>query len=139
MVSINEITNFLEDYTGVHDIKSDIDLNKEAGIYGDDWHEMIENYSKEFNVNVDGYLWYFHTREEGSNSIGGAFFRPPYERVKRIPITPLMLTDFANKGSWEIEYPEHKLPKYRYDLMINTVIVGSFFIILIIIGISKCT
>lgn len=139
MVNVNEIIEFLRDKSGVKEILPESDLNHEIGIYGDDWHEMIEEYSQKFNVKIDSYLWYFHTKEEGTASIGAAFFRPPNERVKRIPITPSILTDFANKGIWEIDYPEHQLPKRRYDLITNTVIVLSLLTILIITAIRKCT
>jgi hypothetical protein len=55
------------------------------------------------------YLWYFHHHEEGS-SFGSNFFRAPNELVNHIPITPKLLFEFAKKGKWDLEYPEHQLP-----------------------------
>ncbi len=124
MYTVDEIIDFLTDLAGTDKINSDSDIFNDVGMVGDDFHEMIEKYSKKYSVDMSGYLWYFHADEEGSSSIGGAFFTPPYERVKRIPVTPLMLTNFANQRKWNIQYPEHTLPKKRYDLLVNTIIVG---------------
>jgi hypothetical protein len=96
-------------------------LEEDLGVYGDDMNELIEEYSKRFNVDVSDYRWYFHTGEEGVGliNIGGMISPPPDARVPHIPITIGMLSDFANKGRWSIVYPEHSLPERRHDLMIN--------------------
>jgi len=75
-----------------------------------------------YSVDMTAYLWYFHSDEEGNN-IGGLFFPPPYKRVKRIAVTPLLLTEFANTGKWDIEYPNHKIPQKRYDTLIDVIIM----------------
>jgi len=124
---VNEIRNFLEDYSGVYPASPDTDIFKDIGVTGDDFHEMMEKYAKQYDVDMSEYLWYFHCDEEGQ-SIGGQFFRPPYERVKRIPVTPQMLADFIVTKKWKIDYPPHTLPKYRVDLIINVVIVIGFFV-----------
>lgn len=80
---------------------------------------------------MDSYLWYFHTRGEGWN-IGSIFFKPPNKRVEQITITPSMLTKFAESGVWDVDYPNHSVPKRRYDLIINQVIV--IIIVLVSIG-----
>lgn len=73
------------------------------------------------------YIWYFHHEEEGNwTSIGGIIFKSPNKRIKRIPITPKMLTEFANSKKWSVDYPEHNLPKYRYDIIINQIIFIVF-------------
>ncbi len=124
MVTTETIIDFLKDKIGTDDIKADSDLYSDLGVYGDDFDELISDYSKQFTVNMDKYLWYFHTTEEGGQwSIGGLFFTPPYKRIQRIPVTPTMLTDFANKTQWDIDYPDHKLPKRRWDLLINQLLV----------------
>jgi hypothetical protein len=134
--SEENILSFLTDLVGHEKITLQTDILFDLGVIGDDFHEMIEKYQKTFNVDMTTYLWYFHSDEEGQ-SIGGGFFKAPYERVKRIPVTPKMLLDFANKGKWTIEYPEHTLPKRRYDLIINTVLVLGFFIFLTIYLLKK--
>ena len=108
--SKENIVSFLTDLIGVDKITLQSDIFFDLGVVGDDFHEMIEKYQKTFNVDITNYLWYFHADEEGQ-SIGGGFFKAPYERVKRIPVTPKMLLDFANNGKWTIEYPVHTLPK----------------------------
>jgi hypothetical protein len=80
----------------------------------DDFHELIEKYAVELNVDMNAYLWCFHSDEEGQN-IGGLFFKPPYRRVTRIPVTPDKLISFAISGKWSMQYPSHNLPKFRVD------------------------
>lgn len=120
---IDEIRNFLEDYSAVYASDPNIDIFKDMGVVGDDFHEMIEKYAKMYDVDMSGYLWYFHANEEGTGSIGGYFFKPPYDRVERIPVTPQMLADFIVTKRWKLDYPPHKIPAHRTDFMINKLIV----------------
>ena len=136
MVTIEEIIDLVYKKSCADGIKPDSDIFQDVGLNGDDFHEMIEEYAKKYSVDMKSYLWYFHADEEGQ-SIGGSFSAPPYKRVKRIPVTPLMLKEFADKGKWDIIYPEHTLPKRRYDLIINSIIVYSAIIALIIYFIHK--
>jgi hypothetical protein len=132
--SVDEIIEFLKDLAGTDDIYPTSDIFEDVGMGGDDFHEMIEKYARQFSVNMDNYLWYFHADEEG---FGSLIFKPPYMRVNRIPVTPQMLANFANRGKWELEYPDHKLPKHRYDLWINTILAIALSLILILAGIFK--
>lgn len=91
--------------------------------------EMMEKYSKQYEVDMSDYLWYFHANEEGSN-LGGFFYEPPNKRVKRIPVTPKMLSDFIETKRWKIDYPKHTFPDKRPDLLIN-----QFVIIALVVGI----
>jgi Protein of unknown function (DUF1493) len=128
MYSLEEIFLFLEKQTGcdLSEINPETDIHTDLGVSGDDFDEMMFEYSKKFDVDLKNYLWYFHSDEEGGwNSIGGSFFKPPYKRVTRIPVTPLLLLQFANLGKWDIKYPEHQLPKRRYDMIINGILVLS--------------
>ena len=131
-----DIIKFLADLSGTDKIETGSDIFQDIGMSGDDFDEMIEKFSKQFSVDMKDYLWYFHCDEEGQN-IGGTFFKPPYLRVKRIPVTPLMLTEFANNRKWNIIYPEHKLPKRRYDILINQILLGLFLAGIIIWAIVK--
>lgn len=119
---LDEISNFLEDYSAVYDEDPHIDIYKDMHVIGDDFHEMIEDYSKQYKVDMSDYLWYFHAEEEGYN-VGGMFFKPPYKRVTRIPVTPQMLADFIMTKKWKVEYPDHEIPKRRIDLLINQILV----------------
>ncbi|WP_210463772.1 DUF1493 family protein [Rufibacter roseolus] len=137
MYSLVDIIEFVKDKTGVEEVTAEADIENDLGCYGDDWDELIQEYASRYQVDMSSYLWYFHTDEEGhSNSIGRAFFKAPYERVTRIPVTPQMFLDFANKGKWDIPYPPHTLPKRRYDILINQILV-VFFIAYAIYSCSK--
>jgi hypothetical protein len=130
-IETSEIIEFIKEISGRKDIKPDADIFDEVGIYGDDFHEMIEKFATKYSVDMSGYLWYFHTNEEG-HSFGSLFFDPPYKKVKRIPISPRILSEFATKGLWDINYPAHNIPKKRYDLIINMIFVGLFFLTILI-------
>ena len=132
--SFDEIKSFIVNKTGCEEdeVTSNCDIMNDLGCSGDDFHELINEYAKKFNVNMDNYLWYFHTGEEGhSNSIGRIFFKAPYERVKQIPITPTFLLGSANKRKWLLTYPDHLLPKRRYDILINQIVIVSFIVFVI--------
>ena len=71
------------------EIKEESDIDQDLGCTGDDFYELIHDFSIKFHVNMDNYLWYFHTYEEGhTNSIGRLLFKAPNERVKHIAVTP---------------------------------------------------
>ena len=137
MTDITEIIEFVKEETGAGKVTEDSDIETDLGCYGDDFDEFIQKFSSNFNVDRSTYLWYFHTGEEGIGSIGGMFFRPPNTRVERIPVTPKMLLEFAQKGKWSIEYPEHKVPEKRYDLLVNQIILATFVICIICYCILK--
>ena len=130
MATKEEMISFVQETTGVDEVQSETDVFSGLGCTGDDFHELIDKYAKKYSVDMSSYLWYFHADEEGQN-FGSIFFRPPYKRVKRIPVTPQMLSDFVNEGKWNINYPSHKLPKLRIDTFINLVLflVVLFFLI----------
>jgi len=115
---LTEITDFLTEQLGERPLSPDTDLFTDMGVGGDDFDEMMEAYSQQFGVDMKGYLWYFHTDEEGMN-LGGIFFPPPNARVQRIPVTPHLLAQFAQTQSWDLLYPPHELPARRPDLSIN--------------------
>lgn len=137
MPSTDDVIEFLKGVAGKNKIFPDTDIYKNVGLAGDDFHDMIEKFAAMYAVDMTDYRWYFHADEEGLGCIGGLFFKPPYKRVKRIPVTPAMLTDFANKGKWDIRYPDHKIPMSRYDIFINQVLWWVLAILLVIILIKK--
>ncbi len=133
MADLKTIIAFVENQTGSESALPDSDITDDLGVDGDDFFDLVKAFSEHFNVDISTCLWYFHCAEEGSfNNIGSCFFRSPEQRVKHIPVTPLMLFEFANRGKWDIDYPEHKLPKRRYDLVINQVLVGGFIIYIVL-------
>lgn len=135
MTSYSDIESFISEKTFEKEIKPDTDIFNELGCTGDDFHELMEDYHQKYSVDMSSYLWYYHCDEENSNwSFGSIFFKPPYARVTRIPVTPQMLFDFANNGKWNINYPEHKLPRFRIDAVIN----GLLFVVAIFFTIKSC-
>jgi len=130
MVELAEIVTFIKDQTGCEEVFENSDVTEDLGVDGDDFDDLIADFSKKFNVDISSCLWYFHCGEEG-NSIGGAFFKSPDRRVNHIPVTPLMLHAFVQKGKWDIQYPDHKLPKRRFDLHINLLLIVVFVVFLI--------
>jgi hypothetical protein len=119
MVSFCDIEVFVQECCGIRrTLKASDRLEEDLGITGDDYFELIDEYSKRFDVNVDGFLWYFHCHEEAFNP-GALFFPAPSSQVKRIPITLEHLLAFANSRKWDISYPPHSLARRRYDIYIT--------------------
>lgn len=126
----------MRDTTGARKVAPNTDIHGKLGVGGDDFHEMIEKYAEKYAVNMEGYLGYFHTDEEPGN-IGAWFVNPPYRRVKRIPVTPEMLTSFANTRKWSMAYPLHTLPEKRYDILIGRIISIVALTLIVILLIYK--
>ena len=135
MSKLIEIVDFLKDISGNNSLNPESDIY-DLGVVGDDFHEMIEKYAETFEVDMTEYLWYFHTVEEGLN-FGALFFKPPYSRLDRIPVTPKLLSEFAETRKWSIDYPKHELPNKRMDLKINQIIIITFILIILTIWILK--
>lgn len=135
MHSQEQIDSFISEKTSIDELGPNDDLLNDQGVGGDGFHELIEEYAKLFNVDMTGYLWYFHADEEGVGiSIGGIFFKAPYERVTHISVTPALLLEMANKGRWDLHYPSHKLPKRRWDMIVNQVV----FVLIVVWLLYSC-
>ncbi|MEI6408495.1 MAG: DUF1493 family protein [Bacteroidota bacterium] len=119
------IERLIQTHTGAKNIRPDTDIYLDLKFAGDDFEELLADYAKTYAVDMRGYLWYFHNEEEGFN-IGALFVAPPNRRVTRIPVSPALLAEFANKGVWDMSYPAHELPAKRYGHIINT-IIGLLF------------
>lgn len=118
---------FLEDQIDSDAITEASDILKDLCVDGDNFFDLVTFFSKRYNVDISSCLWYFHWSEEGSwNSIGSWISKSPDKKVPYIPVASLMLTEFANKGKWDIQYPDHQRPKRRYDLMLNGVLFFAF-------------
>ena len=123
-MDIEEIYNFLEKSQGVSKSKLSpkADLCSDLGIDGDDFFELVEDFSSKYNVSMSTYCWYFHHKEEGFN-IGALFSPAPYQQVERIPITPEVLLLAAKEKAWPISYPEHKINSRRTESLINKIFI----------------
>lgn len=131
---LEEVLLFLQEHTGQGPVAPDADILADLGVFGEGFNRLVRAFSIRFQVDTTSYLWYFHTDEE-SQTIGSLFFKPPYERVRRIPVTPLMLLHFAQEGHWAVHYPDHQIPSSRADFFINIlVLIGILFLLLYVSG-----
>lgn len=64
------VVAFVRKYSRNDKAEPNSDIFGELGIVGDDFHELIEQYAKQFHVDMTGYLWYFHADGEGLNFDG---------------------------------------------------------------------
>lgn len=131
MANCIDIAEWVKNEVGCDEPVDEATSLQELGVYGDDWDELMTAYAERFRVDMSEYLWYFHTREEGQ-SIGGLVFRPPNRGVHQIRVRIAMLREFAGSGKWSIDYPQHRLPNRRYDLLINATIVGLFVLVVVL-------
>lgn len=134
--TVEEIMQFLKDFACCDEIYPHSDICNDLGLDGDDFHDMIELYTKQFSVNMSDYLWYFHCKEEGNN-LGSLIFPAPNKLVSKISVSPVMLTNFANNGKWGINYPKHKIPKRRYDIIINRLLIVFLLLATLVLVVSE--
>jgi hypothetical protein len=127
------VARLVAEQTGMkpEQLAPETELERDLGVLADDFHELMRKFAERFGTDMSGYRWYFHTGEEGP-SPGGLFFAPPYRRVEQIPVTLQMLVDSARAGKWLVEYPPHALPRMRWDILINQLLVGGFLVFLVV-------
>lgn len=137
MYTTQQIITFIENQTYCENIQPQDDLYRKHGIYGDDWDDLLIAYTKEFNVDMQNYIWHYHNRPEGGTGIWDMLFPyPPKE--KYIPITATLLTDFANKGYWDITYPagahEQETNRTEPNNTLNYILLAILTILLVFIS-----
>lgn len=126
----SELTEFLEHYSPArHGPSVDTDVFGALGVEGDDAFQFMDSFIARFDVDAGKYRWYFHHGEEGWN-FGGVFFRPPYRRVERMPLTASILIEAIETKDWPLQYPEHELPSVRWDIRLNQLLIVLAFIAL---------
>lgn len=124
MAEIEDIYEFLinADPTLMGELSPCADLHDDLGITGDNFSVIMHKFERHFSVNMRSYRWYFHHAEENALGLSGVFKRSPSFRVSHIPVTPRVLLDAVHKGSWPINYPEHDLSGFHFDITIDRVI-----------------
>jgi hypothetical protein len=120
-IPLEDVLSFVRWKTGRPDAGADDDIFEKLGCTARKFTDLVEHFSMRFGTDVSNYKWYFHTNEE-DHSIGGMFYKPPFERVQRIPVTAEKLWEMANAGYWNIDYPEHEIPSSRVDFLINVLL-----------------
>ena len=72
--------------TGTNGIKEEVlpdaDIEKDLGCTGDDFFELMEAYAKRFNVDMSGFLWYFHTHDESMATLNPLPSHPTSAQVE---------------------------------------------------------
>lgn len=132
VISESEILDFIEEKTGLRPSSKQTDIVSEMSIWGDDVSELLEAFAARYDVDMSNYLWYFHTGDEGTNILS-FIFKPPNQRVQRIPITPGLLIKSAESHHWQVAYPEHNIPKRRWDLLAGWIGIACIIVILILL------
>jgi hypothetical protein len=108
---LSDIVDFIKEKSGLENIAPSTDIYGELGFYGDDFLELIIEFSSRFYVDISSYLWSYHTSSEGE-AIGDVLQdKTDVKLIQRIKINPLMLLDYANKGFWDFKYPNKVLMK----------------------------
>jgi hypothetical protein len=129
MVTVDEIMEFVWErhaqYTGAKAIQPDSDIEDDLGCTGDDFSELMKDFPDKYSVDMSACLWYFHADEEVFINLGRWLYPNPYDRVEKIPVMPALLAEFANKGKWGIQYPEHKLPEKRWDIFLSPFVFAA--------------
>ena len=118
----DEIVRFIEEFWGGIGPRSAwrADVLGKLGMDGDDASDFMEAYAARFGVETGSYLWYFHHAEEGLPIV------PPfYTRLPTIPITLSDLTRAAEDGEWRMTYPDHVVPKHRYDAWVSLALIAA--------------
>ena len=114
-----EINALVRKHTGAQGLLSEkTDLHGDLGLISLDLDEFLAEFAERFRVDLSGFLWYFHTDEDGV-SPGRLFFAAPQDRVTRIPLRLALLYRAAELGRWPVDYPKHSLPPRRWDIVVN--------------------
>lgn len=132
MVNESEVFDLIEEKSGQRPCSKNSDIVSEMSIWGDDLAELLEAFAARYNVDMSNYLWYFHTGDEGTNILS-FLFKPPNKRVQRIPIAPGLLIKSAESHLWQVAYPEHIMPKRRWDLLAGWIVIACIIVILVLL------
>lgn len=59
-----EIIDFIETEYWKSNLQSNSDIFETVRISGDDCFELIEKFSKKYDVDISNFLWYFHHKKK---------------------------------------------------------------------------
>lgn len=128
---VDEINALVRKHTGTRGVLSEeTDLHSDLGLISLDLDEFLDEFARRFDVDLSGFLWYFHTEEDGV-SPGRLFFAAPQDRVRRIPLRLALLYQAVELGRWPVDYPEHSLPRRRWDVVFNQCLAAGFAVWLV--------
>lgn len=133
-----ELIALITDKVGVRaeEVVPNADIEKDLGCTGDDFFELMEAYAKRFNVDMSGFLWYFHTHDESMATLNPLPGKPPSTQVERIPVTLNLLVEKALLGKWDLTYPPHVLqPTYTRS---EKIVRWLFLAVLVFFIVRSC-
>ena len=130
--SLNDIKQFIATQLNcdLASVTDDADIVYDLDCVDFALDEFIAAYRTKYGVNMQDYRWYFHTNvvSGDTSSLGKMLFKPSPNAVKHIPITPKILWESASNGKWNIWYPEHTVPRRRFDVYIQATIIFIFIL-----------
>jgi hypothetical protein len=133
--SITEIQQFISTQLGcdLSLVTTDADIVYDLDCVDFALDDFIATYRSKFGVNMEDYRWYFHTNvvSGDTSALGKMLFKPTPNAVKHIPITAKILWESANVGKWLISYPEHTVPRRRFDAYIQATILLIFIVVVL--------
>lgn len=122
---VDEINALVREHTGTRGVLSEeTDLHSDLGLTSLDLDEFLAEFAKRFDVDLSGFLWYFHTEEDGV-SPGRLLFAAPQDRVQKIPLKLALLYQAVELSRWPVDYPEHSLPRRRWDVVVNQCLAAA--------------
>ena len=106
------------------------DILHSVGCEGDDAAEFFEDFAQTFEVNMEGFLPYFHYIADEPPMYRRVYPVDSQNRaIREIPVSLDMLVSAAEAGRWELDYPNHKIWTSRAPHM-----VFAFMGVLLIVG-----
>ena len=136
---LEEIAAWVREQTSFRgQIGETTELQQDLSVVGDDLFDLVARFAADFDVDMSGFLWYFHTEEDLLNP-GALFSKPPDRQVERIPISVGMLLEFADEGAWSVDYPAHSIQRSRIDVRITQMIALAVVLLVVLILVVKYT
>ena len=133
--SITDIQQFIATQLGcdLALVTADADIVYDLDCVDSALDEFIAAFRTKFGVNMEEYRWYFHTNvvSGDTSALGKMVFKPKPNAVKHIHITAKILWESASVGKWVIWYPEHTVPKRRFDAYIQATILLIFIVVVV--------
>ena len=128
MVTPSDIVELARKHTGAQLVCDvDEDILRASGMDGDDANEFLEDFAKQFSVDMTDFLWFFHfIADEPPNYRRVKPIGQDGRAIKFIPITPKLLAEAANEGRWMLEYPVHQVQTSYLPTILMFVVLAIF-------------
>lgn len=117
------------------DMAPDTDIVRNAGIYGDDVWELVDEFAKRFGVRMIGFRWYHHSGEEGCNPLW-LVVKPWWARKIHVPIRLSDLVSSARTGEWYVLYPPseaepEETEEDRYHTRVGCAVMAGVLLLIV--------